>query len=537
MMGKNTFNKYLNLTLCTTLVLTLSACGNQYTAEAPAAEKNMPSEVRCEAPTEEFYCNEPATDSTIYYDDDFDHTEPSTESYSTIVENGFIDTAKESFSTFSIDVDTASYTNTRRYLNSCTLPPVDAVRTEEFINYFDYNYPNPTGSESFSITQEVGPCPWNNDHQLLLLGLHGKELDPSEVSPSNLVFLLDVSGSMSDANKLPLLKKSFSILTSKLKPSDRISIVIYAGSTGVILDGADGNDQRKINRALESLEAGGSTAGADGITLAYEMAEKHFITGGNNRIILATDGDFNVGPSSTTELLDLIQSKRDKGIYFTVLGLGMGNYKDDMLETIADNGNGNYAYIDSLKEANKVFNEDLTGTLFTIAKDVKIQVAFNPNEVASYRLIGYENRVLNKEDFDNDTVDAGEIGAGHTVTALYEIIPAIKDPNNIATNACYEETNIPMGEEYGLLKLRYKAPDCDTSMLITTKFSPALTLDTRNLTFASCVAEYCMLLRNSSYKGNASYQHILNTLKEFKDDDEYKEEFYDLVEVTTYLVQ
>ena len=417
------------------------------------------------------------------------------------------------------------------------LPPVDAVRTEEFINYFDYNYPNPTGSEPFSITQEVGPCPWNNDHQLLLLGLHGKELDPSEVSPSNLVFLLDVSGSMSDETKLPLLKKSFSILTSKLKPSDRISIVVYAGNTGVILDGADGNDQIKINHALESLEAGGSTAGADGITLAYEIAEKHFIPGGNNRIILATDGDFNVGPSSTTELLDLIQSKRDKGIYFTVLGLGMGNYKDDMLETIADNGNGNYAYIDSLKEANKVFNEDLTGTLFTIAKDVKIQVAFNPNEVTSYRLIGYENRVLNKEDFDNDAVDAGEIGAGHTVTALYEIIPADKEANSIANNTYYEETNIPMGEEYGLLKLRYKAPDSDTSMLITTKFSPALTLDTRNLTFASCVAEYCMLLRNSSYKGNASYQHVLSTLKEFKNDDEYKDEFYDLVETTTYIVQ
>ena len=434
--------------------------------------------------------------------------------------------------TFSIDVDTASYSNVRRYIDSYMLPPADAVRTEEFINYFDYDYPDPIGNMPFSVTQEISDCPWNMDHQLLLLGLQGKKLDPDEVSPSNLVFLLDVSGSMDQPNKLPLLKKSFSILTSKLKASDRVSIVTYAGSTDIVLDGADGNDQQTISRALDSLFASGGTAGSDGLKLAYQVAEKHFIPDGNNRIILATDGDFNIGPSSTEELLRFIKLKRNNGIYMTALGLGMGNYKDDMLETIADNGNGNYFYIDSIKEANKVFNEDLAGTLFTIAKDVKIQVEFNPSEVEAYRLIGYENRLLDKEDFDDDTVDAGEIGAGHTVTALYEIVPSsAQHPSN---DKYYKDTEIQIGDEYGLLKLRYKDPDEETSKLITARFSPKLTMTTDNLLFASCVAEYCMLLKNSSFSQNASYDHVLSVLKKIKGEDDYKNEFYELVQNTSY---
>ncbi len=459
-----------------------------------------------------------------------------TESYNNFTENPFIKTADETFSTFSIDVDTASYSNVRRFITNQELPPVDAVRIEELINYFSYDYPEPENNVPFSLSQEMISCPWNEFNKLLLIGLQGKRLQPEEIPPSNLVFLLDVSGSMSDPNKLPLLKKSFNILTSNLKESDSVSIVVYAGASGVVLDGVAGNNESVINEALESLEAGGSTAGAEGIAMAYKLAEKHFIKDGNNRVILATDGDFNVGPSSEADLIRVIEKKRDKGIFLTVLGLGMGNYKDDNMESLADHGNGNYAYIDSLQEAKKVLGEELTGTLFTIAKDVKIQVDFNPATVESYRLIGYENRLLNKEDFDDDTVDAGEIGAGHNVTALYEIVP-VSSPNTVKIIAdYYTDTTTPISDEYGLIKLRYKAPDSNESRLLATKFSPSLTESNKNVTFAAAVAEYGMLLRNSSYKANSSLDQVLSLIKPYINEDIHKSGFYDLVEATTPLL-
>lgn len=458
------------------------------------------------------------------------------ESYNSFTENPFIKTIDETFSTFSIDVDTASYSNVRRFITNQELPPVDAIRTEELINYFNYSYPEPTDNIPFSLSQEMMPCPWNESSQLLLIGLQGKHLQPDEVPPSNLVFLLDVSGSMSDTNKLPLLKKSFNILTSNLKESDCISIVVYAGASGVVLDGVAGNDESLINEALESLEAGGSTAGAEGIAMAYELAEKHFIKDGNNRVILATDGDFNVGPNSESDLIRIIEKKREKGIFLSVLGLGMGNYKDDKMESLADHGNGNYAYIDSLQEAKKVLGEQLTGTLFTIAKDVKIQVDFNPDKVESYRLIGYENRLLNKDDFDNDSVDAGEIGAGHNVTALYEIMPNASTTNKSKIVDYYDDTTIPLADEYGLIKLRYKAPDSNESRLLSAKFSPSLTQSNTNITFAAAVAEYSMLLRNSSYKGNSSLDQVLSLIKPYANEDVHKSGFYDLVEATKPLL-
>ena len=458
------------------------------------------------------------------------------ESYNSFTENPFIKTIDETFSTFSIDVDTASYSNVRRFITNGELPPVDAVRTEELINYFSYNYPEPTDNIPFSLSQEMMTCPWNEASQLLLIGLQGKNLRPDEVPPSNLVFLLDVSGSMSDANKLPLLKKSFNILTSNLKESDCISIVVYAGASGVVLDGVVGNDESRINEALESLEAGGSTAGAEGIAMAYELSEKHFIKDGNNRVILATDGDFNVGPSSESDLIRIIEKKREKGIFLSVLGLGMGNYKDNKMESLADHGNGNYAYIDSLQEAKKVLGEQLTGTLFTIAKDVKIQVDFNPDKVESYRLIGYENRLLSKEDFDDDSVDAGEIGAGHNVTALYEIIPNASTTSKPKVDDYYDDTTIPIEDEYGLIKLRYKAPDSTESHLLSAKFSPSLTRSSTNITFAAAVAEYSMLLRDSSYKCNSSLDQVLSLIKPYANQDIHKSGFYDLVKATKPLL-
>lgn len=479
-----------------------------------------------------FASSAPLTDSL----EEANTAHSNSENYNNFTENPFIETSDETFSTFSIDVDTASYSNVRRFITSQELPPIDAVRIEELINYFSYDYPEPENNIPFSLSQEMISCPWNESNKLLLIGLQGKRLQPEEIPPSNLVFLLDVSGSMSDANKLPLLKKSFSVLTSNLKENDTISIVVYAGASGVVLDGVAGNNEFVINKALESLEAGGSTAGAEGIALAYKLAEKHFIKNGNNRVILATDGDFNVGPSSKTDLIRIIEKKRDNGIFLTVLGLGMGNYKDDNMESLADHGNGNYAYIDSLQEAKKILGEELTGTLFTIAKDVKIQVDFNPDTVESYRLIGYENRLLNKEDFDDDTVDAGEIGAGHNVTALYEIVPTSSSNTARIVADYYTDTNTPILDEYGLIKLRYKAPDSNESRLLTTIFSPSLTESNKNVTFAAAVAEYGMLLRNSSYKANSSLDQVLSLINPYINEDVHKSGFYDLVKATKPLL-
>ena len=352
-----------------------------------------------------------------------------TENYSTIHENGFKAVKANPLSTFSIDVDRASYSNVRRYINQGIRPPVDAVKVEEMINYFGYDYPDPTGEHPCSVTTEVSACPWNTGHYLMHIGLQGKHIDKTNLPASNLVFLLDVSGSMNAPDKLPLVKRAFNMLVNELRPEDRVAIVVYAGAAGKVLDSTPGNKKKSILDALEKLGAGGSTAGGEGLKLAYKIAEENFIEGGNNRIILATDGDFNVGVSSTSEMERLVEKEREKGVFMTVLGFGSGNIKDDKMEVIADKGNGNYAYIDNIREARKVFITEFGGTLFTIAKDVKFQLEFNPKQVKSYRLIGYENRLLNDEDFNDDKKDAGEMGAGHTVTALYEIVTANSTSN------------------------------------------------------------------------------------------------------------
>ncbi len=465
-----------------------------------------------------------------------------TEEYTPIEENTFHAALQKPLSTFSIDVDNASYSNCRRFLSSGTKPPAGAVRVEEFINYFDYDYPQPKGDIPFSITTEIANCPWAEGHQLVHIGLQGKELLKTERQSSNLTFLIDVSGSMQQENKLPLLKQAFRLLLQQLGANDRVAIVVYAGASGVVLPSTSVSNKGKILAALDQLQAGGSTAGAAGIQLAYQIAEENLLQAGNNRIILATDGDFNVGMSSTSELVDMMKEKREKGIFLSVLGFGMGNYKDHRMEQIADNGNGNYAYIDNLREAKKVFVNDLTGTLFTIAKDVKIQIEFNPAKVKEYRLIGYENRKLRDEDFNNDKKDAGELGAGHTVTALYEIIPTNSD-NTLATSVDdlkYQTQTISdaaqQSKEWMTVKLRYKAPDGNTSKLLTkilegnpTKWEKS----SENFRFSATVAGFALLLRNSAYKGNLTYSQILNWAKQARSKDAhgYRTEFVDLVEL------
>ncbi|MEM9897204.1 MAG: von Willebrand factor type A domain-containing protein, partial [Bacteroidota bacterium] len=356
---------------------------------------------------------------SMLYEDEYHNTEE----YATIHENGFKKVLDHALSTFSIDVDAASYSNMRRYIQDGQLPPKDAVRIEEMINYFNYEYKNPAGKDPFSINTEVAVAPWNEKHLIAQIGLQGHKIELENLPASNIVFLLDVSGSMNAPNKLPLLKSAFKLLANELRPQDKVSIVVYAGAAGLVLPPTDGNSKGKIMEALDNLQAGGSTAGGAGIKLAYKIAKENFVVGGNNRVVLATDGDFNVGASSNAEMERLIEDKRKDGVFLTVLGFGMGNYKDSKMETLADKGNGNYAYIDTMKEAKKVLVNEFGGTMFTIAKDVKIQVEFNPAVVQAYRLIGYENRLLNDEDFNDDKKDAGELGSGHTVTALYEIIP------------------------------------------------------------------------------------------------------------------
>jgi Ca-activated chloride channel family protein len=464
-----------------------------------------------------------------------------TESYDYIKDNNFIDALKTPLSTFSIDVDTASYANVRRFLMDRRLPPVDAVRIEELINYFPYDYPIPDRDQAFSITTEISTCPWKPGHQLVLIGLRGQEMEENELPPSNLVFLLDVSGSMDHPQKLPLLVQAFKLLTHELLPEDQVSIVVYAGSAGLVLPSTRGNNKDAIFAALDRLQAGGSTAGGEGIILAYNTAERNFIKNGNNRVILATDGDFNVGPSSDADMVRLIEEKRKKGIFLTVLGFGMGNYKDSKMEKLADKGNGNYFYIDSLLEANKVLVNDLRKTLFTIAKDVKIQVEFNPAKVQSYRLVGYENRLLAEKDFDDDTKDAGEIGAGHTVTALYEIIPVTKTEKPKEDNELkYQQRQIKPTALASLelmnIKIRYKEPDGDKSSLITKALQQEITpleKTSNNFRFASSAAEFGLLLRNSEYKGEASFISVLKRAQSALAEDKYgyRKEFIRLVKI------
>lgn len=461
-----------------------------------------------------------------------------TEEYSTIQENEFRKALDKPLSTFSIDVDAASYSNMRRFINNGQLPPKDAVRIEEMINYFGYDYDQPTGDNPFSINTEVTNAPWNDKHLLVQVGLQGKKLAMENLPPSNIVFLLDVSGSMSSPNKLPLLKSSLKMLANELRPQDKVSIVVYAGAAGLVLEPTEGNNKQKIMEALDRLEAGGSTAGGAGIRLAYETAKRNFVKGGNNRVILATDGDFNVGESSNAGMERLIEEKREEGVFLTVLGFGMGNYKDSKMEILADKGNGNYAYIDTMKEAKKVLVNEFGGTLFTIAKDVKIQVEFNPANVQAYRLIGYENRLLKDEDFNDDKKDAGELGSGHTVTALYEIIPVgvesefVKDIDPLK----YQENKAPANanaSELLTVKFRYKAPDGDTSKLISKTVKKGTKNASENLNWASAVAGYGMLLRNSEFKGDLTYDKVLAIAKGAKGTDEfgYRAEFIQLVEL------
>jgi Ca-activated chloride channel family protein len=457
-----------------------------------------------------------------------------TEQYDRIVDNAFKTSMENPLSTFSIDVDRAAYANVRRFLNDNRMPPPDAVRIEEMINYFNYEYPQPEGEHPFVVSTELAECPWNGGHQLALIGLQGLDIETKDLPPNNLVFLLDVSGSMNSPAKLPLLKSAMRLLVDQLRPEDRVSIVVYAGAAGLVLEPTA--DKAQILEAINRLNAGGSTAGGAGIELAYKTAQETFISDGNNRVILATDGDFNVGVSSDGALTRLIEQKRETGIFLTVLGFGAGNYKDSKMEKLADTGNGNYAYIDDILEAKKVLVNEMGGTLVTIAKDVKVQIEFNPAQIKAYRLIGYENRLLAKEDFDDDKKDAGELGAGHTVTVLYELIPAGSDEQvPLAGDLKYQKTRLVKSKELMTVKLRYKQPDSDTSKLVseTVAATNVQSLEeSDNIGFASAVAEFGMLLRNSVYKGDASYGQVIQLAKASrgKDDEGYRSEFIRLVE-------
>ncbi len=459
------------------------------------------------------------------------------ESYAEIKENDFLQASKKPLSTFSVDVDAASYSNLRRYINSGSLPPKNAVRIEEMINYFNYDYPQPKDDTPFSIHTELGQCPWNNENLLLHVGLQGKEIPTSELPPSNIVFLLDVSGSMNNFNKLPLLKSSLKLLVKQLRAADRVAIVVYAGSSGLVLNSTPGNDDIKISEALDRLKAGGSTAGKAGLELAYKVAVDNFIKGGNNRIVLATDGDFNVGQSSDAEMKKLIETNREKGVFISVLGFGMGNYKDSKMETIADNGNGNYAYIDNIDEAKKVLVKEFGGTMHAIAKDVKFQLEFNPAIVSKYRLIGYENRILEEEDFKNDKKDAGDIGSGHSVTALYEIV--LKKGKKKSNDLKYQKSELTTiateNNELINLKLRYKLPHHRKSKLIeqAVKNEPVgFDATSNNFKFSTAVVEFGMLLRNSEFKGKTSWQSAIELAKASKGNDPngYRGEMIGLME-------
>ena len=464
-----------------------------------------------------------------------------TESYDKITENAFVSTLKNPLSTFSIDVDKASYANIRRFLNNSELPPQDAIRIEEMINYFNYSYPLPQDDKPFSVNLEIASCPWNVKHQLVSIGLKGKEIEMGKVPASNLVFLLDVSGSMGQANRLPLLKSSLKILIEKLRAKDRVAIVVYAGAAGVVLPSTSCNNKKTIINAFENLRAGGSTAGGEGIKLAYKIAKENFINNGNNRIILATDGDFNIGESSDAAMERLIEKKRKEGVFLTVLGFGMGNYKDSKMEKLSNAGNGNYAYIDNILEAKKTLGKEFFGTIFTIAKDVKIQIEFNPNKIKGYRLIGYENRMLNNEDFNDDKKDAGEIGAGHTVTAFYELIPANSDENITSVDKLeYQKTKVVKSNDLMTLKLRYKEPTGTVSKLIKQKITyKDIKNDntSQNFKWAASVTEFGLILRNSKYKGSASFKNVLKLANASKgnDTDGYRDEFISLIKTAELL--
>ena len=539
--------------MLTTIVTSMSLCGcgsggqssplNDQYDYGPAAAGNYAGQATQSngaAAYESKYGYDAAADYYEEYNGDEAWTgeDWNAEEYSSLRESGYKSVMNDPISTFSADVDTASYSNLRRMIeNGYSLEdiPEGAVRIEEMLNYFTYDYNLPDGNEPFGVTTIMGDCPWNEDAKLLQIGLKTEEIDFSEAPDSNLVFLLDVSGSMYSDDKLPLLQKSFAMLVEELNEKDRVSIVTYAGSDRVVLEGVSGDQKSTIIDALESLEAGGSTNGSAGIQTAYKLAEEYFIEGGNNRVILATDGDLNVGVTSESALEKLITEKKNSGVFLSVLGFGTGNIKDNKMETLADKGNGNYAYIDSLSEAKKVLVEQMGATLVTVAKDVKLQVEFNPAYVKGYRLLGYENRMLATEDFDDDTKDAGEIGAGHMVTALYEIIPVDSKQEIPQTELKYQDQQGSAGvknREWLNLNIRYKDPDSDTSELCSYPVTEDAYMEhpSEDFYFAAAVAEFGLLVRDSEYKGDSSFENVRELLKKVDvDADEYKEEFQHLV--------
>lgn len=468
------------------------------------------------------------------------------ESYGLIKDNDYVAVKRDPLSTFSIDVDRASYSNVRRFINDGSLPPADAVRVEEMINYFTYDYPKPTGDNPFSITGEYTDCPWNKDHKLVQIGIKGREIELIQSAPNNLVFLIDVSGSMNSPDKLDLLKKGLYLLVDQLRAEDKVAIVVYAGASGLALPPTSGDQKDQIKSVIEQLNAGGSTAGGEGIELAYKVATENFLEKGNNRVILATDGDFNVGISSEGELVRLIEKKRESGVFLSVLGFGTGNIQDNKMEQLADKGNGNYNYIDNILEAKKVLVTELGGTLVTIAKDVKVQVEFNPKHVKAYRQIGYVNRQLEDEDFNDDAKDAGELGSGHSVTVLYEIIPAgskeeIGEVDTLKYQIDEEQEPLSQfGDEVLTVKFRYKEPKGMKSKLIEEVLydnQVAIEKASDNCRFAAAVAEYAMLLRDSDYKGKGDFAQVLELARSAKgkDSEGYRAEFIRLVEMTELL--
>lgn len=531
-------------------LLSLTACGIPSLSQtAPATVPNEYPQVYVDvdaAPDVEPAYYEPVENSMVeaeeglwmYPDENEDYIQMNTEEYSKIVENIFKDVATSPLSTFSADVDTASYSNLRRMINmgySVDQIPEGAVRAEEMINYFHYDYKGPEGDDPFGINAQISDCPWNKEHKLLHLGLQTEAIDFSETPDSNIVFLVDVSGSMSDDNKLPLVKESFNLLVDNLTEKDTVSIVTYASGVNVVLDSANGNDKDKIRQAINGLRAGGGTNGAGGIEEAYKIAEKNFIEDGNNRVIIASDGDFNIGKTSQSDLSSQIKENAKKGVYLSVLGFGMYNYSDTRMETLADDGNGNYAYIDTLHEAKKVLVSELSANMLTVAKDVKLQVEFNPKYVAEYRLIGYENRSLNNEDFNDDKKDAGEIGAGHSVTVLYEIVPATEE-NDSAIDLKYQDNKLTdealNSNDWLTLSIRYKEPDEDESKLLEYQIGADYYTDkpSDDFIFSAAVAEYAMLLRKSDFIADGSFAHIVEELNTIPLNDEYRREFATLVD-------
>lgn len=518
--------------------LIFSACGDSATSGTDRAEKSISGQpIYNNANTA---ANATSASPMMEHKDALNGQGDSTdgERYAEITENPFLEASRAPLSTFSIDVDTASYANVRRYLNNGQLPPKDAVRIEELINYFEYDYPQPLGDVPFSVATETAVCPWNTKHKIVQIGLQGKKIALDNTPAANLVFLLDVSGSMNSPDKLPLLKEGLRMMVNQLKPQDRVAIAVYAGSSGLVLPSTPVSNKGEILAALNQLEAGGSTNGGQGIQLAYTVAANNFIQGGNNRVILATDGDFNVGLTGDNELVNLIEQKRQSGIFLSVLGFGTGNLNDSMMEKLANKGNGNYAYIDSEEEARKALGEQVAGTLYTIAKDVKIQVEFNPALVAGYRLIGYENRLLANRDFEDDKKDAGEIGAGHSVTALYEVVPAGQKIENDGIELKYSQTqksDTRFSKELMTVKLRYKEPEGSQSKLLTMGVldnNRSVADASENLRFATAVAQFGMLLRDSRYKGGSNFGNARSLVESSFSSDlkGYRNEFMGLLD-------